>query len=264
MTRRHFAYAAEKLLKTVDINVENIKEWAILDSGATSHFLVVDAPVDDVTKADNPINVKQPDGAYVTSTHTCNLKIPNLPHAARLAHLIPGLASHSLVSVVRLCNAGCRVTFTKIDCIVEYRGRTIMRGYKCTKNGLWMVNLRGWEGERPIDAKHMPAIETIAQGLPQTSPNIHPLQDPMQMAANALQTLLETTGPKEMIMNLITTSTQSKLALFYHQVLSSPPKSTLLRAIKNKQLKLFPGLTYDLIKKHLPESCPATEKGHMV
>ena len=128
MTRRHFAYAAEKLLKTVDINVENIKEWAILDSGATSHFLVVDAPVDDVMKADNPINVKQPDGAYVASTHTCNLKIPNLPQAARLAHLIPGLASHSLVSVVRLCNAGCRVTFTKIDCVVEYRGRTIMKG----------------------------------------------------------------------------------------------------------------------------------------
>ena len=84
------------------------------------------------------------------------------------------------------------------------------------------------------------------------------------MAENALQTLLETTGPKEMIMNLITTSSRSELALFYHQVLSSPPKSTLLRAIKNKQLKLFPGLTYDLIKNHLPESCPATEKGHMV
>ena len=69
MTRRHFAYAAEKLLKTVDIDIENIKEWVILDSGATSHFLVVDAPVDDVTTADNPINVKQPDGACVSSTH---------------------------------------------------------------------------------------------------------------------------------------------------------------------------------------------------
>ena len=84
------------------------------------------------------------------------------------------------------------------------------------------------------------------------------------MAANSLQTLLNTTGPKEMILNLIITSSQTELALFYHQVLSSPPKSTLLRAIKNKQLKSFAGLTYDLIKKHLPESCPATEKGHMV
>ena len=85
----------------------------------------------------------------------------------------------------------------------------------------------------------------------------------MQMAANALQTLLETTGPKEMILNLITTSSQAELALFYHQVLSSPPKTTLLKAIKNKQLKSFPGLTYELINKYLPDSCPVTEKGHM-
>ena len=103
MTQRHFAYAAEKLLKTVDINVENIKEWAILDSGTTSHFLVMDAPVDDVTSANTSINVRQPDGAYISSTHTCSLKIPSLPPKARLAHVIPGLASHSLLSVVRLC-----------------------------------------------------------------------------------------------------------------------------------------------------------------
>ena len=141
LTQRQYAYAAKKLLKTVDFDIENIREWSILDLAATSHFLVVDAPVNDVTTAESPINVKQPDGACVSSTHTCNLRIPNLPPAARLAHIIPGLASHLLVSVVRLCNAGCKVTFTKINCVVEHCGRTIMKGYKCTTNGLWMINL---------------------------------------------------------------------------------------------------------------------------
>ena len=51
--------------------------------------------------------------------------------------------------------------------------------------------------------------------------------------------------------------------MWYHQVLCSPPKTTLLKAIKNNQLKTFPGLTYELINKHLPEST-ATYKGHMV
>ena len=37
----------------------------------------------------------------------------------------------------------------------------------------------------------------------------------------------------------------------------------LLRAIANNQLDSFPGLTYDLINKHLPPST-ATEKGHMI
>ena len=79
LTRRQYAYAAKKLLKTVDFNIENIREWAILDSGATSHFLIIDAPVNDISTTMNPINVRQPDWACVASTHTHSLQIPNLP-----------------------------------------------------------------------------------------------------------------------------------------------------------------------------------------
>ena len=141
MAKRQYAFAAEKLLRTINFDIEDIREWAILDSGATSHFLVVDAPVDEVERTNRPINVRQPDGAIVTSTHTCSLQIPGLPREAKVGHIVPGLASHSLLSVVRLCNAGCHVTFTKIGCFVTYCGRVIMQGHKCTTTGLWMVNL---------------------------------------------------------------------------------------------------------------------------
>ena len=36
-----------------------------------------------------------------------------------------------------------------------------------------------------------------------------------------------------------------------------------MKAIKNGQLRTFPGLTYELIRDYLPES-PATDKGHMI
>ncbi len=129
-TNTQCAFTANSLLKTINLNQENIKEWAILDSGATSHFLVVDAPCEDIQPALMPLTVRQPDGAQVRSSHTCSLHIENLPKNARVAHVIPGLASHSLLSVVRLCNAGCKVIFTKINCCVKYRGRTVLRGYK--------------------------------------------------------------------------------------------------------------------------------------
>ena len=109
-----FGYAAQALLNTIDFDKEDIKNWAILDSGATSHFLVADAPAHDVTKATTPITVQLPNGERINSTHTCNLPIPELPASARIAHVMPGLASHSLLSVVKLCNAGCDVAFTKI------------------------------------------------------------------------------------------------------------------------------------------------------
>ena len=124
---------------TVNLDVHNIHNWAILDSGATSHFLVTAAPTCHKEIAQVPLKVRLPDGGHVTSTHTCNLDLPKLPTKARLGHIIPGLASHSLLLVVKLCNAGCEVTFNKIGCIVKYRGNIVLAGNKCTKTGLWMV-----------------------------------------------------------------------------------------------------------------------------
>ena len=52
-----FAYAVTALLQTVDIDTTNIKQWAILDLGATSHFLVTDAPVKDVVPVKSALQV---------------------------------------------------------------------------------------------------------------------------------------------------------------------------------------------------------------
>ena len=99
------------------------------------------APITNITPAINPLSVKLPDGAYVSSTHTCTLALPQLPTRTRKCHIIPGLASYSLMSVVKLCNSGCEVTFTKIDCQVKHLGRVVIRGSKCTRTGLWMIKL---------------------------------------------------------------------------------------------------------------------------
>ena len=56
MLQARFSYAAKKLLRTIKFDLEDIRNWAILDSGTTSHFLVVDAPADDVMIAANPIS----------------------------------------------------------------------------------------------------------------------------------------------------------------------------------------------------------------
>ena len=57
------------MLKTIDFALEDIKKWAILDSGATSNFLLSDAPMDDERPAQHPITAKLPDGRKVKSTH---------------------------------------------------------------------------------------------------------------------------------------------------------------------------------------------------
>ena len=164
--------------------------------------------------------------AYTNSTHTCALNIPALPASAQHAHIIPGLASHSLISVVTLCNAGCDVVFTKIGCTITYHGKIILCGSKCTRTGLWMIPLCP-----------MPPLS----------------------AHNNLANLL----PTVIAANMDATSSAGEYARYIHQALCSPLATTLIQTLKrSRELATIPGLTAHLINTHLPYST-ATDKGHM-
>jgi hypothetical protein len=136
-----YALAASLLLKMITTDADTIKRWAILDSGATSHFLTTSAPATNILPTATPNIPRLPNGNRVHSTHTCTLNILSLPPGARAAHIIPGLALHLLLFVITMCNAGCTVTFSKIGCTIVYHGRTIVCGHKCTHTGLWMIPL---------------------------------------------------------------------------------------------------------------------------
>jgi hypothetical protein len=104
--------ASNMLLSTFDVDQGNIKSWAILDSGASSYFLCLDAPVTNKQIAKKTITVLQPDRDTMSSTHEGDLNLPQLPRAARRCHIILAI-KHSLIYVVKLCEAGCEVKFIK-------------------------------------------------------------------------------------------------------------------------------------------------------
>ncbi len=85
-------------------------------------LLTTNAPATNIIPATVPLIACLPNGNKVQSTHTCTLDLPALPVGTRAAHIIPSLASHSLLSIVTMCNAGCTVTFTKIYCTITYCG----------------------------------------------------------------------------------------------------------------------------------------------
>jgi hypothetical protein len=189
------------------------QELAILDSGATSHFLTTNAPAVNIMPATVPIITWLPNGKRVQSTHTCTLDLPALPSGARTVHIIPSLALHSLLLVMTMCNTGCDVTFTKIGCTITYCGRTIICGCKCMRMGLWMI----------------PFPDAIA-----TLPHSTSEPTPVAMAAHVKATL-----------------SAAEYARYLHQCLCSPPATMLLHALeKSAELKTIPKLTAALI--HAP------------
>ena len=189
---------------------------------------MVGAPVTNKQVPVVPISVTLPDGDQVHSTHIGDLDMPKLPKSARGCHIIPDLTSYSLILVVKLCEAGCEVSFTKwgIGVEVRYRGHMIIKGSKCTRTGLWMVPLS------------IPPDTTTSSRIKQQSTNKC------------------TSSNKLYAGNLYEASSQAELSMYHHQSLGSPPKSTLLHAIKRYPdlYSTFPGLNYELISKHLPPS----------
>ena len=119
----------------------NNNYYAILDSGASHHFLLNDAPTKSKDTKHDRKEVKLPDGTVINSSHKCELDLHRVPKEASDGYILPDMKNHSLLSVTHLCKAGCQVNFTGETCIVTYKGKEIMRGERSKTNGLWLVPL---------------------------------------------------------------------------------------------------------------------------
>jgi hypothetical protein len=64
-------------------------ESAIVDSGCTGHFLLVNAPCSNKVKSRTPLTVCLPNGTTMDSSHTAELDTPKLNAAVSKAHVSP-------------------------------------------------------------------------------------------------------------------------------------------------------------------------------
>ena len=92
-------------------------DFGIIDSGATDSYIKPTAPTKTKTTTHNRIQVTIPNGSSMESTAKATLQINDLPEQATSGFIIPGL-NKTLISVTKLCNAGCKVLFSAKECIV--------------------------------------------------------------------------------------------------------------------------------------------------
>jgi hypothetical protein len=114
---------------------------ALLDSGCTGHFLLANAICTHKVLAETPLEVCMPNGTTIASTHTATLNMPSLQYASRQAHILHGLAQHSLLSVGEMCDSGCAVTFTATKVTVTNGGSEILTGQRDKESGMWHAPL---------------------------------------------------------------------------------------------------------------------------
>ena len=195
----------------------------IADSGSSGNFATFDLPVlNKRPTSTQPITIQLPNGDQVFSTHEAELDLPMLLPDARHMHLVPGLHNCLLLSIGQLCDAGYDVHFTRTHMHVLIDGCCIIQGHRSTTTKLW----------------HVPS--TTGTAMPTSPPSY-----PTHSAATA-----------------IGTHKAADLVAFAHATLFSPALSTLEKALSNGFLTNFPGLTFNMLHKHPPQSI-ATIKGHL-
>jgi hypothetical protein len=84
------------------------------------------------------------------SSHTADLDIPELNAAASKAHVFPGMANHSLLSIGKLCDKGYIFTLKQDTVtICNSRSSQILSGPRDVNTGLWRINLRTTNNHKP-------------------------------------------------------------------------------------------------------------------
>jgi hypothetical protein len=121
-----------------------------VDSGCTGHFLLVTAPRFNKVVSQNPLTVRLPNGATMESSHTADLDIPKLNAAASKAHVLPGMAHHSLLSVGQLCDEGYIVKIRQdTGTICNSDNAKLLSGPRDDTTGLWRINVKNYVTQEP-------------------------------------------------------------------------------------------------------------------
>jgi hypothetical protein len=112
--------------------------------------MLVNAPCLNKIQSKNPLNVRLPNCATMASTHTATLDIQEFKKTASIAHIFPGMANHSLLSVGQLCNEGYSVTF-KINAVTIYNPQDVqfLKGARDLDTGLWRINFSREHQQHP-------------------------------------------------------------------------------------------------------------------
>ena len=85
---------------------------------------------DNITDTPNGIRVKHPDENIPQATHPALLKLPFLPINARRFHLFDTIASGFLLSLGKLCYAGCTDYFNAEKVYILFQGKIVLQGVR--------------------------------------------------------------------------------------------------------------------------------------
>lgn len=154
----------------------------VLDSGVISHIVQKEEHFP-ISGTSNKI-VALPNGSTTKATHMVQLPFPQLAAAVWQAHVLPSIATNSLISVQKLDNAGYTTIFHhKSQGVTVHRSDTISICQQCKPvlqgwryvNRLWRLGRSGqqiaksWPKDSAANVYSLPTIGAVIKYLHATA-----------------------------------------------------------------------------------------------
>ena len=99
---------------------------AVVDSGVSNIYFAQDAPIRNFDSTAPKVNVGTATGQVQRSTGTAELNLPSLPaNFPTKGHVMPSF-KHTLLGIGKICDADCKVVFTK-EAVVVYNAQQQIR-----------------------------------------------------------------------------------------------------------------------------------------
>ena len=239
---------------------------AIADTGATGHYINPNHihTCTQIIPTNHGPTVLTANGHKMSPTHRVTVPLtPALSAQAQQGHVLRTLSTGSLISIGTLCDDDCTATFSKNQITVTKNGTPIIHGTRNREDGLWYIPLP--HNTHPPYAQQ--PLDTTKTAVSHTSHAIYPnIPTCKYMTKNVRDNVINampSTPDKHRANSTIRCARHKhELANFFHAVAFSPVPSTFIRAIHRGHFSSWPGLTTNLIKKHLSKSI-ATSKGHL-
>ena len=234
-----------------------------------------------------------PDGDTLNATKQGSINIsPHLSSIAQNATVLQNLNSSSLISLGQICDDKCTIvmnssklyaTKTKNISIKVDENNKIMHGNRNCIDGLYDIEVHPKIKENYIlpklnsiisqQAMQQPTYLTSKKKIHFTPKSKKSVQNmTIKKFNNIILPIIEDNAKSLLPVPLIKTSklnviirknkTKKDLVKFLHAAAWSPVTDTWIKAIKNNHFTTWPGLSPELVRKHLPPSV-ATAEGHM-
>ena len=281
---------------------KTIKSTTIIakgDSGASAHYIrPEDAKILNAYTVSNGPIVQQPDNTSLQATGSGSLPLStDLTPKAQEAYVLPNLKSASLIALGQLCDDGCKVVLSPERLDVVKNNKIILKGHRNRRDDLWDIPItktalshdnfcvpRTHSGlylqrrlSRYTKTTRPTTLRKVSTSIRQRTTSdvrnvnniskeecVHHITRQLQQDEQHISTFIPTKLDKDHKMSIIIRKKQTHhdLIRYLHAACFAPVPSTWKKAIQNNNFITWPGLTVDLINKHLPPSI-ATVRGHV-